>query len=242
MTIKPKRAMLLAAGLGLRMRPLTETTPKPLVKLADKPLIDYVLDRLAAAGVERVVVNTHYLAPQIERHVASRGVPKVVLSDETGTLLDTGGGVVKALPSLGTEPFYICNADSISIPGGGANLARMAAAFDPRRMDCLMLLSTAATSLGYDGNGDFFMAADGLLKRRGEREIAPFAFTGTSLNHPRLFADAPPGKFSLNLLWDRAMAQGRLFGIRQDGLWMHIGSPDALKQAEQMLCNGEAYF
>ena len=242
MTFRPKRAMLLAAGLGLRMRPLTEKTPKPLVMLAGKPLLDHVLDRLSAAGVESVVVNTHYLAPQIERHARSRRLPKITISDETDGLLDTGGGVAKALPKLGSAPFYVCNADSISVPGGGANLARMAAAFNPERMDCLMLLATAATSLGYDGQGDFFMAPDGLLQRRREREIAPFAFTGTSLTHPRLFEGAPKGKFSLNLLWDRAMEAGRLYGIRQDGLWMHIGSPAALAEAEQLLAGGEAYF
>ncbi len=242
MTVKPKRAMLLAAGLGLRMRPLTQSMPKPLVRLANKPLLDHVLDRLVAAGVETVVINTHYLAAQIEQHVKTRRAPKIVISNETAELLDTGGGVVKALAQLGKEPFYVCNSDSISVPGGGANLARMAAAFDPERMDCLMLLATAATSLGYDGQGDFFMAPDGLLTRRREREIAPFAFTGTSLAHPRLFEGAPKGRFSLNTLWDRAMATGRLYGIRQDGLWMHIGSPDALAQAEQLLSSGESYF
>ncbi len=166
----------------------------------------------------------------------------MIVSDESGELLDTGGGVVKALKHLGDQPFYIVNADSISVPGGGANLRRMAASFDPERMDSLMLLATAATSLGYDGHGDFHMAPDGLLKRRREREVTPFAFTGTSLAHPRLFEGAPKGKFSLNRLWDRAIETGRLYGIRQDGLWMHIGSPDALAEAEELLASGEAYF
>ena len=242
MTFRPKRAMLLAAGLGLRMRPLTETKPKPLVTLADKPLLDYVLDRLAGAGVETVVINVHYLAKQIEKHIKGRRTPKVIVSDETAALLDTGGGVAKALPLLGGEPFYVCNADSIFVPGGGTNLARLAAAFDPDRMDCLMLLATAANCLGYDGPGDFFMAPDGVLTRRREREIAPFAFTGTSIAHARLFAGAPKGKFSLNVLWDRAIEAGRLHGIRQDGYWMHIGSPEALREAEQLLASGEAYF
>jgi N-acetyl-alpha-D-muramate 1-phosphate uridylyltransferase len=242
MTVRPKRAMLLAAGLGLRMRPLTLTTPKPLVPLAGRPLLDYVLDRLAAVGVETVVVNVHYLPKQIIEHVKSRKSPRVIISDESAELLDTGGGVAKALAELGHEPFYIVNSDSISIPGGGANLARMAAAFDPARMDSLMLLATAATSLGYDGNGDFHMGPDGLLKRRREREITPFAFTGTSIAHPRMFKNAPKGKFSLNRLWDTSIEAGRLYGIRQDGLWMHIGSPDALSQAERLLAQGEAYF
>jgi N-acetyl-alpha-D-muramate 1-phosphate uridylyltransferase len=242
MTVRPKRAMLLAAGLGLRMRPLTETTPKPLVKLAGRPLLDYVLDRLVAAGVDTVVINVHYLPKLIVEHVKTRKTPNIIISDESGELLDTGGGVTKALHLLGDEPFYIVNADSISIPGGGANLARMAAAFDPARMDSLMLLATAATSLGYDGHGDFHMGPDGLLKRRREREVTPFAFTGTSLAHPRLFAGAPKGKFSLNKLWDHAIEAGRLYGIRQDGLWMHIGSPEALTQAERLLSHGESYF
>ncbi len=242
MTVRPKRAMLLAAGLGLRMRPLTATTPKPLVRLAGKPLLDYVLDRLAAAGVEMVVINVHYLPKQIIEHVKARQAPKIVISDESAELLETGGGVAKALAQLGAEPFYIVNADSISLPGGGANLARMAAMFDAARMDSLMLLATAATSLGYHGNGDFHMGPDGILKRRREREVTPFAFTGTSLAHPRMFEGAPKGKFSLNKLWDRAIEAGRLFGVRQDGLWMHIGSPEALAEAEQLLAGGESYF
>jgi len=242
MTVRPKRAMLLAAGLGLRMRPLTATRPKPLVRLAGRPLLDYVLDRLHAAGVESVVINVHYLPKQIIEHVKTRRAPRIIISDESAELLDTGGGVVKELAQLGREPFYIVNADSISLPGGGANLARMAAAFDPMRMDSLMLLATATTSLGYDGQGDFHMAPDGLLKRRREREVTPFAFTGTSLAHPRLFEGAPEGKFSLNILWDRAIDANRLYGIRQDGLWMHIGSPDALVEAEHVLSSGEAYF
>ena len=234
--------MLLAAGLGLRMRPLTATRPKPLVELAGKALIDHVLDRLAAAGVEKVVVNTHYLGDQIVRHLAGRRTPETVISDETEALLDTGGGVAKALPELGRDPFIICNADGVTIPGGGANLRRMAQAFDPARMDCLMLLATANTSVGYDGMGDFTMAPDGLLTRRKERQIAPFAFTGTQLVHPRLFDGAPKSKFSMNLLWNRAIEAGRLFGLRQDGLWMHIGSPGALADAEAMLAGGETFF
>lgn len=242
MALKPKRAMLLAGGLGLRMRPLTLDRPKPLVTLGGKPLLDHVLDRLELAGIELAVVNVHYLADQIERHIVQRKAPKVMISDERAQLLDTGGGVLKALPLLGSDPFYVCNSDSISSPGNGANLARMAAAFDPARMDCLMLLATAATSIGYDGLGDFLMAPDGLLHRRKERELAPFAFTGTSLSHPRLFRDAPKGPFSLNKLWDRAMEEGRLFGVRQDGLWMHISSPGALEAAELAITSGETYF
>jgi len=242
MAVRPKRAMVLAGGLGLRMRPLTLDTPKPLVRLAGKPMLDHVLDRLSAAGVETVVVNVHYLADQIEQHVKSRKKPKVIISDERALLLDTGGGVAKALDKLGADPFFICNADSISIPASTTSLTRMAAAFDPERMDSLMLLATAANAVGYDGLGDFFMTPDGLLKRRREREVAPFAYTGTSLAHPRLFRDPPKGPFSLNSLWDRAIEAERLYGLRQDGQWMHIGTPEALEEAEQMLTSGEFYF
>ena len=242
MAVRPKTAMVLAGGLGLRMRPLTSHKPKPLVPLGGKPMLDHVLDRLGAAGIETVVVNVHYLADQIESHVKARKSPKVLISDERARLLDTGGGVAKALDKLGPDPFFICNADSVSLPASTASLTRMAASFDPNRMDCLMLLATAANSVGYDGIGDFFMTPEGQLKRRREREVSPFAFTGTSLAHPRLFRDAPKGPFSLNRLWDRAIEDERLFGLRQDGLWMHVGTPEALYEAEQMLVTGELYF
>ena len=242
MAVRLKKAMVLAGGLGLRLRPLTLDKPKPLVPLAGKPLLDHVLDRLAIAGIETAVVNVHYLPEQIEKHVKGRKTPKVVISDEREKLLDTGGGVLKALDKLGPDPFVVCNSDSFSIPASAASLARMAAAFDPERMDCLMLLATAANAIGYDGNGDFFMSPDGQLTRRRERQVSPFAFTGTSVAHPRLFREAPKGPFSLNLLWDRAIEEDRLFGLRQDGQWMHVGSPTALAEAEQMLATGELYF
>lgn len=242
MAVHLKRAMVLAGGLGLRMRPLTLDMPKPLVTLAGKALLDHVLDRLADAGIETAVVNVHYLPEQIERHVADRKSPKVLISDEREQLLDTGGGVMKALKLLGPDPFVICNSDSISIPANSASLARLTAEFDSEKMECLMLLATAANSIGYDGNGDFHMTPDGLLKRRREREIAPFAFTGTSIAHPRLFKAAPKGPFSLNRLWDEAIEARRLYGIRQDGQWMHLGSPAALREAEQLLGAGETYF
>ena len=242
MAVRPKRAMVLSGGLGLRMRPLTLTKPKPLVLLAGKPLLDHVLDRLGAAGIETAVVNVHYLPDQIEQHVKDRTAPKVVISDERGGLLDTGGGILKALDKLGPDPFFICNADSFSVPASASSFARLADSFDFECMDSLMLLATAANAIGYEGHGDFFMSPEGVLKRRREREIAPFAFTGTSIAHPRLFRDAPQGPFSLNQLWDRAIAEGRLHGLRQDGQWMHVGSPSALQYAEQMLASGELYF
>src|SRR6516165_1091373 len=176
----PKHAMVLAAGLGTRMRPFNGRVPKPLVPVGGKALIDYVLDRLAAQGVERTVVNVHHLADQIERHLAGRKRPKIVISDERGELLGTGGGVVKALPKLGDGPFFHVNSDTIWIDGVKPNLARLADAFEPARMDALLLLATTASSIGYTGRGDFSMAADGRLTRRGEREVVPFVYAGSA--------------------------------------------------------------
>ncbi len=228
-------AMVLAAGLGTRMRPLTDAMPKPLVPLKGKPLLDHVLDRLAEGGITRAVVNVHYLADQIEAHLSARTTPAITISDERGLLLDTGGGVVRALPLLGDAPFLIHNSDSVWVEGVGSNIARLIRAFDPDRMDGLLLLALGAESLGYDGHGDFVMASDGVLQRRGERRETPFVFAGVSIAHPRLFEDAPEGAFSLNALWDRAMAKGRLFGLRLEGTWMHIGTPDAVQDAERWI-------
>lgn len=235
MTDKVTTAMVLAAGLGTRMRPLTDTMPKPLVPLCGKPLIDHVLDRLTAGGIERAVVNVHHFADQVEGHLKGRKKPAITISDERGELLDTGGGVVKALPLLGKAPFVIHNSDSAWIDGIGSNIARLATAFDAKRMDSLLLLALGATSIGYDGHGDFLMSQDGALERRGERRESPFAFTGVSIAHPRLFEDAPKGRFSLNVLWDRAIARGRLFGLRLDGVWMHVGTPQSVQDAEQWI-------
>jgi MurNAc alpha-1-phosphate uridylyltransferase len=224
--------MVLAAGLGLRMRPLTDGIPKPLVTVGGKALIDHVLDRLAAAGVETVVVNVHYLADQIERHLAGRRTPSIVISDERGELLDTGGGVVKALPSLGTAPFFHLNADTIWIDGVKPNLVRLAEIFDPARMDALLLLAAASNSVGYAGRGDFVMASDGRLRRRQEREVVPFVYAGVAILNAAMFAAAPPGAFSLNLLFDSAIETGRLYGLRLEGVWMHVGTPEAIAAAE----------
>jgi MurNAc alpha-1-phosphate uridylyltransferase len=217
------------------MRPLTESLPKPLVRLNGRPLIDHVLDRLEGAGIGRVVINVHHLADQLVRHLEGRRRPHLVLSDERAKLLDTGGGVKKALKTLGAEPFLIHNADSVWIEGVGSNLARLARAWDEERMDGLLLLAAVTESVGYDGRGDFILGPDGAIRRRGEREFAPFAFTGVSIAHPRLFADSPKGPFSLNLLWDRAIEHGRLYGVRLEGVWMHVGSPEALEAAERLM-------
>jgi MurNAc alpha-1-phosphate uridylyltransferase len=224
--------MVLAAGMGTRMRPLTDRRPKPLVQVADRALLDHGLDRLAEAGVERAVVNVHHFAEQMIQHVASRTRPRIVISDERGLLLGTGGGVRKALPELGTAPFYHLNADTLWIDGVQPNLARLADAFDPDFMDALLLLAPTAGSIGYGGRGDFTMAGDGRLQARAERAVAPFVYAGAAILAPALFADAPQGEFSLTTLFARAAASGRLCGLRLEGLWMHVGSPDAIAAAE----------
>ena len=228
----PRTAMVLAAGLGERMRPLTDRMPKPLVPVAGKPLLDHVLDRLAAAGVERAVVNVHYLAGMIEDHLNGRTAPHIVISDERAALLNTGGGVVKALGSIGGEPFIHVNADTIWIDGVKPNLDRLAEAFDPSSMDALLLLAPVAASIGYSGRGDFTMTPDGRLTRRAERQIAPFVYAGAAILRPELFHGAPAGAFSLNTLFDKAEATGRLHGLRLEGVWMHVGTPGAITDAE----------
>ncbi|MEQ1716869.1 MAG: nucleotidyltransferase family protein [Hyphomicrobium sp.] len=234
---RPTTAFVLAAGLGTRMRPLTDTIPKPLVPLAGMPLIDHVLDRLAAAGITRAVVNAHHHADKLIAHLKPRKTPDIVISDERGELLDTGGGLVRALPLLGSEPFLIHNSDSVWIEGMGSNLDKLIKAWDGARMDSLMLLASSTTSLGYDGPGDFQMDSDGVLTRQNGARIAPFVFAGVSIAHPRLFEGAPQGRFSLNTLWDKAIARRRLFGMRLEGVWMHVGDPQALKDAEEKLAD-----
>jgi N-acetyl-alpha-D-muramate 1-phosphate uridylyltransferase len=227
-------AMVLAAGYGERMRPLTLRMPKPLVPLAGRPLIDHVLDRLAAAGVKTAVVNVHYLPDQLVAHIGGREgkPPEVVVSDERDRLLDTGGATTKALSLLGPGPFFIHNADSTWSEGAAPALPRMLQLWDPARMDSLLLLAPLATSIGHGARGDFAMAPNGRLSRRGGAAIVPFAFAGVSLCDARLFEGAPEGPFSLNLLWDRALAEDRLYGMRLDGRWMHVGTPQALAEAE----------
>lgn len=224
--------MVMAAGLGTRMRPLTDNLPKPLVPVAGKPLIDYVLDKLAHAGVTTAVVNVHYFADQIEQHLAGRTSPKIVISDERPRLLGTGGGVVNALPQLGGAPFFHVNSDTLWIDGVASNLNRLAATFDPAKMDALLLLAATANSIGYSGRGDYAMTPDGALRRRAEREVVPFVFAGVAILSPALFKDAPASDFSLTSLFDRASEEGRLAGLRLDGLWMHVGTPDAVTAAE----------
>lgn len=236
----PQTAMVLAAGFGERMRPLTNTMPKPLVQVSGRALLDHVLDKLAQAGVPNAVVNVHYLADQIENHVAGRKAPRIAISDERKQLLDTGGGVVKALPLLGKDPFLLINSDSIWLDGTRGNLERLAAAFDPQQMDALLLLAPAATSIGYAGRGDFAMAPDGRLRPRAEREVTPFVYAGAAIFTPGLFKDAPQGPFSLNRLFNKSAEDGRLFGLRLDGVWMHVGTPDAITLAERAILQSAA--
>jgi MurNAc alpha-1-phosphate uridylyltransferase len=231
----PKSAMILAAGLGTRMRPYNGHIPKPLVTVGGKSLIDYGLDRLADAGVERAVVNVHHLADALEKHLAPRQHPHVVISDERAELLGTGGGVAKALPLLGDAPFFLVNSDTLWLDGVRPNFTRLAEAFDPSTMDALLLLAPTTDSIGYSGRGDYMMLPDGRLQRRAEREVAPFIYAGSSILAPALFAGAPQGAFPLTLLFDRAGAKGRLFGLRLEGVWMHVGTPEAVAAADAAL-------
>jgi len=231
-TAIPPCAMILAAGLGTRMRPLTDAMPKPLVPVGGKPLINHVLDRLAAVGVETAVVNVHHFADQIEQHLKPRRAPKIVISDERDSVLGTGGGVVKALPLLGAAPFFHLNSDTLWIDGVKSNLERLADAFRPDQMDALLLLAPTATSVGYADRGDFTMAPDGRLRRRPEREVVPFVYAGVAILSPTLFRDAPAGAFPLTQLFDRAIERERLYGLRLDGVWMHVGTPEAVAAAE----------
>jgi MurNAc alpha-1-phosphate uridylyltransferase len=234
----PQVAMVLAAGLGMRLRPITENLPKPLVAVAGRSILDRVLDALQADGIERCVVNTHYLAEMIEAHLAARQEPLAELSHEN-QLLDTGGGVARALVSLGKLPFFVINADILWREGpGDSALARLAASFDSDAMDALLLLAAREDAVGYDGRGDFFRDPAGRLTRRGDAAQAPHVFTGLQILSPRLFAGCPEGTFSLNLLYDRAAAQGRLFGIGHTGRWFHIGTPEGLSLAEAALSDG----
>ena len=231
----PKTAIVLAAGLGTRMRPYNGHIPKPMVTVGGKSLIDYGLDRLAEAGVERAVVNVHHLADVVERHLAARQHPRIVISDERAELLGTGGGIAKALPEIGDEPFFLVNSDTLWLDGVKPNFARLADAFDAAVMDALLLLAPSADSIGYDGHGDYAMQPDGRLRRRAEQEVVPFVYAGAAILSPVLFADAPTGAFALTRLFDRAGANGRLFGLRLEGVWMHVGTPEAVATAEAAL-------
>lgn len=229
MSFMPKRAMVLAAGLGLRMRPLTLDLPKPLISVGGRTMLDHALDRLEAAGVEEAVVNAHWLADKIAAHLAARPRHRlrITLSRED-TPLETGGGVKHALPLLGAEPFFVVNADIVWLDGPVPALKRLAAAWNPDRMDSLLLVAPTAGAVGYDGRGDYQMAPDGRLSTRPDLELAPFVMAGVSIMTPGQFADTPDGAFSNLLLWRRAEAAGRLYGVRHEGNWYHVGTPPAV--------------
>ncbi len=227
----PDTAMVLAAGLGTRLRPLTDRVPKPLVMVAGRTLIDHVIDRLAAVGVRRVVVNLHYKAAMIEQHLAARRDVEIRFSPEA-TLLDTGGGVAHALALLG-DRFYVVNSDVLWLDGKVAALERLARAFVAVDHDGVLLLQRTVQAIGYAGSGDFMLDAEGGLRRRGEREVAPHLYAGLQLLSRRLFDGAPDGAFSINPLWDKAIAAGRIVGLAHDGGWFHVGSPDGLARTEQ---------
>lgn len=233
MSLKITHAMVLAAGLGLRMRPLTDHLPKPLIKVSGKTLIDYGIDKLRDAGIQKAVVNVHYLANQVSDWTKGIANPEIVLSDETDLVLDTGGGIVKAISHLGDQPFFVLNSDSFWIDENTPALERLRAAWDDATMDCLLLLCPVEKAIGYDGNGDFELRTDGRIERK--RGGTALVYIGCYLVHPRLFSHAPNGKFSMNVLWDRAIAQGRLHGVAHHGRWLHVGTPDAIGLAEAEL-------
>jgi len=227
--------MVLAAGLGVRMRPLTDRIPKPLIAVNGRALIDHTFDRLRAAGCERAVVNVHYLSEQIETWAREQTRPEIIISDERKELLDTGGGIVKALAWLGDDPFFVLNSDSFWLDGPSPALERLRAAWVDAKMDCLLLLCAVERAVGYSGKGDFTIDRQGRLARRGAKDDNALVYIGCYLVHPRLFHDAPCGKFSMNVLWDKAIAEGRLYGIAHDGLWLHVGTPEAIVLAETAL-------
>ena len=234
-SVMPKTAMIFAAGLGARMRPITDAVPKPLVKVGGAALIDYCLDRFAENGVERAIVNVHWLADQIEAHLATRTKPRIVISDERARLLDQGGGIKRVLPQLGEAPFFLCNTDAFWIEGPRSNLRRLADLFDPERMDAALLVASAAGAVGVDWPGDFTMSPDGRLQARDPRHVAPFVYTGIGIIKPQLFANERSEVFRLAPFFFEAARKGRLFGLRLDGLWLHVGRPESIVEAERAI-------
>lgn len=234
----PHTAMIMAAGLGKRMRPLTATKPKPLIEVGGKALLDHVLEKLRAAGVKKVVVNVHYLADALEAHLKSRehGL-EVVISNERDLLMETGGGLVKAAPLIDADPFLALNSDNLWVDGPADTLKLLASHWDGTKMDALLLLVPQARALGHKGMGDFHMDREGRLRRRARSHVAPFVFTGVQIVAKQLLRDAPAGPFSTNILWDRAIEEGRCFGAVHQGLWFDVGTPRSIPMTEAALEN-----
>lgn len=232
----PEVAMVMGAGLGKRMRPLTATRPKPLVKVAGRALLDHALDRLRAAGVKKAVVNVHYLADALEAHLRNRvkGI-EIVISDERDQLLETGGGLVHALPLIDADPFLVANADNLWIDGPIDTLRLLASNWDDAKMDALLLLVPLARANCHGGQGDFHLSPEGRISRRKPGTVAPFVYTGIQMASKRLLRDAPSGAFSTNILWDRAIAAGRCYGAVHQGLWFDVGTPAAIRKTEAIL-------
>lgn len=235
MAFKPMRGMVLAAGLGTRMRPLTNDRPKSLIEVGGRTLLDHAIDRFKAAGIRMVVVNVHYKGEMIVDHLKKRTDVEIRIQDERDKLLDTGGGLKRALPHFEGAPFFTYNSDSIWLESWSSNLARMARQWDDGEMDCFMLMAPTFSSIGYEGRGDFSMDGMGRLTRRQPRRVTPFAWPGVQIIHPRLVARGTGDVFSTNRLWDIAVEEGRLFGLRLDGKWMHIGTPEARDEAQAFL-------
>ena len=229
----PTKGMVLAAGLGTRMRPLTNSRPKPLINVAGHSLLDRALDWMANSGIKEVVVNTHYLSAQIEAHLQRRIQPHIILSPENEELLETGGGIARALPHLGEDPFICANSDTICIDGPVATITRLAQHWNDARMDALLLLHPVEKAIGYEGKGDFSITKTGNLSRRADAPFAPYIFTGIQLLHPRLFKECPLGAFSMNQLYDRNLS--RVAGLVHEGDWLHVGDPKGLTDAENWL-------
>lgn len=231
-----KTAMVMAAGLGTRMRPLTNDRPKPLVKVAGKALIDHSLDKLCEAGFDDVVVNVHYLPQMVEEHLGNfDGNFDIQISDERELLMETGGGLVKALPLIRQDPFYCINSDNIWTDNGNSSLSKLAELWNAERMDALLLVVPKANAYNHKGAGDFYLNDDGRLERRGKRHTAPYIFTGIQLVSHRLLRNPPEGPFSTNIFWDRAISEGRLYGMVHAGEWFDIGSPEAIAPTEARL-------
>jgi MurNAc alpha-1-phosphate uridylyltransferase len=232
----PKTAMVLAAGLGKRMRPLTASRPKPLIEVAGQALLDHVIEKLTASGVEKIVVNVHYLADAVEAHLAKNpGGLKIAISDERSLLLETGGGMVKAAPLIDADPFLVVNSDNLWVDGPADTLKLLASHWDGSRMDALLLLVPHARAQNHSGRGDFHMDRHGRLRRRNPSHVAPFVYTGIQMVSKRLLKDAPEGPFSTNILWDKAIEEGRCFGAVHQGLWFDVGTPQSIKATELTL-------